>query len=94
MGHREGTKVPWAENCYYYEPSAQPGHPGRPQAALSGHQLPLPLPAAHRQRLKHTQLLDGAGQLLQRRLVKGPPGLAGVGLNGVQGEEQHPPALK
>lgn len=28
MGHREGIKVPWAENCYYYEPSAQPGkHP-------------------------------------------------------------------
>ena len=28
LGHRDTAKVPWAEDCYYYEPSAQPGkHP-------------------------------------------------------------------
>ena len=40
----------------------QAGQTGRPQAALPGHQLPVPVPAADRQGLEHPQLPDGVGQ--------------------------------
>ena len=72
----------------------QSGQPGGTQAALSGHQLPPALPAADGEGLKHSQLPDGGGQLLQLGLGEGAAGLVGIGLDGVHGEKEHPAGRK
>ena len=72
----------------------QAGQTGGPQPALSGHQLPPALPAADGEGLEEPQLPDGGGQFLQIGLEKDPPGLAGVGVDGVYGQEQDAPGVE